>query len=406
MNVDAEPGKSVAPRRNMRVLTAVLMGLTAAAGPLAAQQVVRLPGRDAVLAREPRTLFSVGRADGRAADAFGAVADVGFDAAENLYVLDRLNARVVVFDSTGRLVRTMGRRGGGPGELGAPQQMAVTRAGDVIVSDAGRRALILFGADGNPRSVPYPGVSMLIGRTLSVHPRGGIVSLAMGNPAARGAEAFGEEVLLWVPTGDGPARPLASVSTPRSRASGSGGVRVHAPPIFSPSFRFAVLPGGGVALVDDAAYSVRVLDPAGRVLRVLQRPIAPRRVTARDREHEMQRRARELSDGGGLRLVGPQSGPMPAPVRRGMAEQLRDSEFARVMPVIRRIAVDGAGTLWIERSGAAPGVSGGVDLVNPQGRYLGTLVGWELPAAFSPRGRAAYVREDELGVQRVLVVRL
>lgn len=405
MNVDADPRMPIAPRRIMRGLMAVLMVLAASAGPLAAQQVVRLPARDAVLAREPRALFSVGRADGRAADAFGAVADVAFDAAENLYVLDRLNARVVVFDSTGRFLRTMGRRGGGPGELGAPQQMAVTRAGDVIVSDAGRRALVVFDADGTTRSVPYPGVSMLIGRTLSLHPRGGIVSLAMGNPAARDADAFGEEVLLWVPTSAGPARPLASVSTPRSRASGSGGVRVHAPPIFSPSFRFAILPTGGVALVDDASYSIRVADPAGRVLRVLQRPISPRRVTARDREHEMQRRARELSEGGGLRLVGPRSGPMPAPVRRGMAEQLRDSEFARVMPVIRRIAVDGTGTLWIERTGAAPGVPGGVDLVNPQGRYLGTLAGGELPAAFSPRGRAAYIREDELGVQRVLVVR-
>jgi hypothetical protein len=406
MNVDAEPGRSVAPRRIMRVLTAVLIGLTASVGPLAAQQVVRLPARDSVLAREPRALFSVGTADGRTADAFGAVADVAFDAAENLYVLDRLNARVVVFDSTGRLARTMGRRGGGPGELGAPQQMAVTRAGDVIVSDAGRRALIVFHADGTTRSVPYPGVSMLIGRTLSIHPRGGIVSVAMGNPAARDADAFGEEVLLWVPTGAGAARPLATVSTPRSRASGSGGIRVHAPPIFSPSFRFALLPTGGVALVDGAAYSIRIVDPGGRVVRVLQRPIPPRRVTARDREHEMQRRARELSDGGGLRLVGARSGPMPAPVRRGMAEQLRESEFARVMPVIRRIAVDGAGTLWIERTGASPGVPGGVDVVNAQGRYLGTLAGWELPVAFSPRGRAAYIREDELGVQRVLVVRL
>lgn len=89
-----------------------------------------------------------------------------------------------------------------------------------------------------------------------------------------------------------------------------------------------------------------------------------------------------------------------------MSEQLGDAEFARVMPVVRRIGVDASGTLWIERTGPAPGRPGGVDLVDPRGRYLGTLRGWEVPAAFSPRGRAAYVRDDALGVQRVVVVRI
>ncbi|HEU4881473.1 MAG TPA: 6-bladed beta-propeller [Longimicrobium sp.] len=392
--------------RFIRLLALAGTVCTVSAVPaLPAQQVIDLPVRDQVLRREARTLFSVGSADGGGADVFGSVGDVGFDGAENLYVLDRLNARVVVFDSTGRFVRAMGRRGGGPGEFGAPQQMAVTRAGEVIVSDVGRRALIAFGRDGTARSVPYPGVSMLVGRRLLPHPQGGVVSIAIGNPAARGSNAFGEEVLLWLPAGRGAARALASVSTPRSRQAQSGSVRVHEPPIFSPSFRWALLSGGSVAVVDSAAYAVRVLDASGRIVRTLRRPIAPRRVTARDREYEMERRASQLSDGGGLRLVGPQSGALPASVRRSVAEQLRDAEFAAVMPVVRRMAADAAGTLWIERTGPALDRPGNVDLVDPRGRYLGTLSGWEVPAAFSPRGRAAYVREDDLGVQRVVVIR-
>lgn len=375
------------------------------AGTLRAQQVVRLSAQDQALRRNVSEVHVVGAAEGRGADVFGAVGDVGFDDADNLYVLDRLNARVAVFDSTGRLVRAMGRRGGGPGELSAPQQMAVTRGGEVIVSDPGRRALILFARDGTARSVPFPGVTMLIGRRLALHPRGGVVSLAMGNPSGQGASAFGEELLLWLPT-RGTPRPLATVSTPASRATGTSGVRVHASPIFSPSFQFAVLPGGGVAVVDSAAYAIRILDPDGRAVRILQRPIAPRRVTARDREQERARRAAQLSQGGGLRLVGGEGGPMPAPVRQSMASHLDDAEFASVMPAIRRIGIDPWGNLWIERTGPSLDARGGVDLVDPAGRYLGTLSGWELPAAFSPRGRAAYVREDGQGVQRVAVVRI
>ena len=374
--------------------------------PLAAQPVVRMPARDVVLQRGERALFSVGRAEGGGADVFGAVGDVGFDAAENLYVLDRLNARVVVFDSTGRFVRTLGRRGGGPGEFAAPQQMTVSRNGEAIVSDAGRRTLVVFGREGAARSVPYPGASLLIGRALAAHPQGGVVSVAMGNPIARDANAFGEEVLLWLPDAGRPPRLLATVSTPASRGTESRGVTMHSPPIFSPSFRFAVFSSGGVAVVDDAEYAVRVLDPAGRVIRILQRPISPRVVTARDRAYERERRARQLSEGGGLRLVGPQGGPVPSSVRASVGEQLRDAEFARVMPVIRRIAVDPAGNLWIERTGPDLAHPGSVDLVSPNGRYLGTLAGREVPAAFSPAGRAAYVREDSLGVQRVVVLRL
>jgi hypothetical protein len=282
--------------------------------------------------------------------------------------------------------------------------MAVAPHGAVIVSDAGNRSLVVFDADGSARSFPFPGVSLLVGRRLALHPRGGVVSLAMGNPSARGAHAFGEELLLWLPMGDGVPRALAAVSTPRSRAAGGDGVHVHAPAIFSPSFHFAVLGDGCIAVADGATYALRILDAEGRVLRVLQRPIPPRRVTARDRAHEREARLARLSEAGGLRLVGGKGAPMPPMVRQGLAEQLEDADFAWVMPVVRRIASDRAGNVWIERTGPSPGRLGGIDVVSAEGRYRGTLAGWELPAAFGPGGRIAFVKEDALGVQRVMVV--
>ena len=382
------------------------VALLASAVPLLAQPVVRLPAADQVIRREARTVFTVGAADGSGADVFGAIGDVGFDEAENLYVLDRMNARVVVFDSTGRFIRSMGRRGGGPGELAAPQQMAVSRAGEVVVSDAGRRGLSIFDRNGTfSRTVPFGGATLLIGGTLSLHPRGGVVSRAMGNPAASGANAFGEEVLLWIPTASGAPRPLLSVSTPQGRQTGSAAVTVHAPPIFAPRFHFGVLPDGGIAVADGPGWSVRILDGAGRIVRVLERPIRPRRVTRRDREQEVERQLRQQSEGGGLRVVGAAAGPLPAEVRHGLAAQLRNAEFASVIPVIAGIEVDAVGNLWIARAGPALDRPGGIDIVTPQGRYLGTVAGMPLPDAFSPRGRAAYVRTDELGVQRVVVVR-
>ncbi|MFQ5744158.1 MAG: 6-bladed beta-propeller, partial [Acidobacteriota bacterium] len=54
----------------------------------------------------------------------------------NIYVLDRGNHRVQVFDKTGNHILTIGRDGQGPGELAAPLSIAI--AGDhVVVSDVG-----------------------------------------------------------------------------------------------------------------------------------------------------------------------------------------------------------------------------------------------------------------------------
>ncbi|HYW11316.1 MAG TPA: hypothetical protein VE871_05145 [Longimicrobium sp.] len=141
------------------------------------------------------------------------------------------------------------------------------------------------------------------------------------------------------------------------------------------------------------------------MVRRLERPLQPRRVTARDQEQAIERQARADEEGGGLRLVGA-PGAVPPAVRRSLAQQLRDAEFASVVPVITGIAVPPSGNLWVARSGLALDQPGGIDVVTPQGRYLGTLPRMELPAAFSPRGRAAFIRTDELGVQRVVVARL
>jgi len=51
---------------------------------------------------------------------------------------------------------------------------------------------------------------------------------------------------------------------------------------------------------------------------------------------------------------------------------------------------------------------GPIDVLTPDGRYLGTFPAEEMamPGAFGPDGLAAFVEVDELGVQSVVVRRL
>ena len=373
---------------------------------LSAQQVVRITPNDASLSLSIRTAFTVGSEDGRAEEAFGGVADVAFDASERLYVLDRLSARVVVFDSLGRFVRSFGKRGGGPGEFSLPQHMTTTATGEIAVSDLGHRAVLLFGADGRyRRSIPFAGSSLLTGKTLARHPRGGVVSRAIGNPASRDIGAYGDEVILWYPEGGARPTPILTLSSARARQADGSSARTVQPPVFSPVVRFAVLPTGGLAFVDSALYRIKIVSPEGRVYRVLSRPVAPRRVTAADREAERARQEAELAPGR-LTIVGPQSGPLPPALHASVARRLRNERYASVIPVVQGIVVDPAGNLWVERAGPTVDRPGPIDVVTPQGRYLGTLRGARLPAAFSVGGRAAHVETDEQGVERVVVVRI
>ena len=378
--------------------SAILLVCIASETP--AQQTIRIPTADVPLSLGARVAFTVGSDDGHEAEAFGSVGGVTFDAAENLFILDRLNARVVVFDSTGRFVRPIGRRGRGPGEFGAPQQITTTASGEIAVTDVGNRAVLVFGADGRfLRNISIGLSSLPLGHTLAGHPRGGVVSIAMGNPANRGARALRDEVILWYLDRGGEPSPLAVLS------SGSDPRNDRPAQVFSPAPEFAVLSTGGLALADEAPYRIKIIGPDGRIQRVLTRAISPRRVTEADRQMERERQAAELAPGR-LTIVGAPSRTLPPSLRGAVAKAMQNDDFASVMPVIQRLSIDAAGNLWVERSGPAAGRRGPIDVITPAGRYLGTVRGARLPSAFSRAGRAAHVETDDDGVQRVVVVRM
>jgi hypothetical protein len=73
-------------------------------------------------------------------------AQLAVDAAANLYVTDRGNRRVQMFDKNGAFVRTVGRQGQGPGEYSYPSGVQFDADGNVWV-DAGSK-WVVFSKDG------------------------------------------------------------------------------------------------------------------------------------------------------------------------------------------------------------------------------------------------------------------
>lgn len=395
------------------------------ASPVGAQEKRELPTADRALALEARDVFAVGRADGGAEwELFGDVAAVAFDGAGNLYVLDREAAQVRVFDPAGRYARTIGRKGSGPGELQAATSMTITRAGEVVVTDLSRQAFSVFRANGDfVRNVPFPEGTMPVG-AIRAHPQGGVTGAfrtmmmrRMGDGPPQSGPRQVDYRIYHVPLGEGAEpRALAKAPGPQQnvQASGSAGnmnVRISRPPAFSPDLRWDVLNDGGVALTYTAGYSLAIVNPSGEVGHTIGRAIAPRTVTDEDREVERERIREAMASGTGMVMVragpgggGTSVGRAAAPPASAIAAEVDALEFAPVVPVIDALRTDAGGRLWIRRDAKAPGEDGPIDIVGPDGRYLGTLpANVVIPDAFGPDGRAAYIVEDDLGVERVVV---
>ena len=94
---------------------------------------------------------------------FRQVTDVAWDAAGNAYISDGyINSRVAKVDRDGNWVKSWGERGPGPGQFHTPHSIAVDANGLVYVADRSNRRIQVFDGDGNFQrqftiEVPVPG---------------------------------------------------------------------------------------------------------------------------------------------------------------------------------------------------------------------------------------------------------
>jgi hypothetical protein len=113
-----------------------------------------------VLGRRPSPIDGiVAPAPGGAAAApepyvFSRPTDVGWDPAGNIFVTDGYgNSRVVKFDRNGRFVKEAGTKGDKPGQLNLPHTMAVDARGNVYVGDRSNARVQVFDNDLNVKAI-------------------------------------------------------------------------------------------------------------------------------------------------------------------------------------------------------------------------------------------------------------
>ena len=81
---------------------------------------------------------------------FRQVTDIAWDSAGNSYVSDGyLNARIAKFDKNGNWVKSWGEPGSEPGQFNTPHSIAVDAQDHIYVADRGNRRIQVFDAEGN-----------------------------------------------------------------------------------------------------------------------------------------------------------------------------------------------------------------------------------------------------------------
>ncbi|HKQ47204.1 MAG TPA: hypothetical protein VJZ71_03935 [Phycisphaerae bacterium] len=121
-------------------------GLVVRSGEIWVSNVLghRLEVFDAATAEHRR---SIGRRGGGAGE-FGAPLGMAAAPDGNIFVVDMLNARVQVLDATGKHVRNVGGPGDVVGRFGRPKDVAVGPDGTIFVTDAATQRVHAFNADG------------------------------------------------------------------------------------------------------------------------------------------------------------------------------------------------------------------------------------------------------------------
>jgi hypothetical protein len=336
--------------------------------------------------------------------AFGRIAGVAVAPDGRVFVLDAAESRVQIFSPAGKLERTFGRRGAGPGELSALPAGLYLVDGHVAVIDPLNQRISLF--DGQGVFVHARPFGLNQGLAAAWQPAGNrLVYLArpLNLPAQMAAQIGGVKqhtVLSLDPRSAGAPDTLLRVTLPPDNEMALGPNRdmkmkldLRVPQL--------LLSGDGLnrlLVATSDTYRIRVLSADARTTGWLTRNNVSRHRYTRT---ELERR-RQIMDS--TTNVAMQRGVAAAggrAVPRPQVEYIMP-EYA---PVLFRIVASDRYVL-VQRSDDR-GKAVEWDILDYQNRWLGSIT---LPATFAPflmqADRLIGVEEDELEVQSVAIYQI
>ncbi|MDX2260221.1 MAG: 6-bladed beta-propeller [Gemmatimonadales bacterium] len=319
------------------------------------------PAADSALPWTLTEVRRIGGADtGVASFTQFSTSSVATDGRNTIAVLDWSGTeRIQLFDSSGTWLRSVGAKGGGPGELQSPSGITMDPDGRILAFDYEKMAVVQWAADGSStgetkwngeHGFPW-GVPRMMGDTMLV-----VVQVTDSLQRVIRLERRVPGGTVAVDSTVGPAPTMVMLSC----------VGLALPPLFTGELAWSM----GSNLIATTAQSRYVVDvrEGGRLVRSVRRAITPVAATNADAAR-LYPEGMKVRFGGGRECVTPSS---------EVAEKIG---VAPTLPLVKAVAVAPDGTLWVQRF-TFEGETPSVDLFDREGRYLGTVVGKPVPLGF------------------------
>jgi len=356
--------------------------------------------------------LDIGTIEGEPAYQFSTIAAIDVNDAGEILVLDQQAAEVRAFDASGKHLRSIGKPGGGPGELMPGQTLMGVRAGrgdTVYVADIGRFRIVGLTADG--KEIGSYELPLTQGIPVAFRPApGGKVAVQvrrMALPGITDSTVTPRDFIIIRDLTGGTADTVATLDSGGTLNFTGGKMQTR---IFASEPMWTILDDGRIVIGRNDTYRLQVFTPDGKLERVIQRPVeaAPVTTAAQDAYRKLMRKLVE-------RQLGAQGqGANPAAIAY-VDQMLKAMQFADFFPVYASLMGGPDNTLWVQRFPVEmlAAADEQLDLENltapdwdvfdGQGRLLGRVT---LPERFNGMrvvGRSIYgVQRDELDVQHVV----
>jgi hypothetical protein len=288
--------------------------------------------------------------DGDGPDLFGRITSLAVDEAGRIYVLEGQAQEIRVFDATGSHVRTIGRKGGGPGELNQAVHMQFGPDGNLWVVDPQNNRVSVFDTAGTYLDghrmpggfiiIPWPGGFDAQGDYYSPIPRPSEEGFNMGL-------AHYDAALEPIDTLEVPEDPVDREGFELQR----GDSRWRASIPFTAGFQWRLSPAGTFWGLFSGEYRLFELSQRGDTLRTITRAYDPLPVTDLDMEAARERLEWFIQEGG----------------------KVDWSKIPSEKPATEDFFVDALGYVWVQPVTVAAEENLRLDVFDPDGRYLGRV---------------------------------
>ncbi len=220
--------------------------------------------------------ITIGEKEGDEEYRFTRLRAIDVDVKGNIYALDSREGHIKVFDNNGKYIKTIGKKGQGPGEMQMPYDIHITPMKEILVNDVRSRRLLFFSLDGT--FLRHLSTAKM---TFFLDPKMNSKSMIVGSQQILGLIP-GFELLMFDSNFD-LIKTIAKIELPK-------------PPVIKPElpeFCWEYTPEDNLIWGIPTKYELQVLSEEGEIIKKIKKDYDPVKIAEEEKEEMTKRFSRE-----------------------------------------------------------------------------------------------------------------